>query len=55
MWIDNYKLQDFLAVNGFEPVMETSTEAFYNNSKELRNLLTSYFIKYKCIPNRLGS
>lgn len=53
MWIDNYRLQDFLAVNGCTPVIETATEAYYNNSKELRNLLTRYFIKNKCIPNRL--
>ena len=55
MWINNYKLQDFLALNGFNPVIETSTEAYYNNDRELKKLLTSYFIKYKCIPNKLGS
>lgn len=54
MWIDNYKLQDFLAVNGYTPVLETSTEAFYTESKELKNLLTRYFIQNRCIPNRLG-
>lgn len=55
MWINNIKLQNFLALNGFIPVIETATEAYYDNTRDLRKLLTSYFIKYKCIPNKLGS
>lgn len=54
MWINNIKLQNYLEYNGCTPVYETDTEVYYTKDKELKTLLTRYFIQSKCIPNKLS-
>lgn len=55
MWgIKNIRLVDFLCENGLYPECERWGVTFFKTSDKLRDLMDSYFIRYTCVPNRLG-
>lgn len=55
MWgVKNTRLVDYLCENGIYPEYESLGVTFFKTNCKFRELLDNYFIKYTCIPNRVG-
>lgn len=49
--IKNTHMIDYLWINGIKPVYEMYGVAYYECSKQLRNIMDRYYIEFTCIPN----
>lgn len=55
MWaVRSDRINDFLGDHGLFPDFEIYGTAFYQSSDYMRELMDLYYIRYVCIPNRLG-